>query len=768
MKKITAFLLALTVMTSAASCSGKSEKNENVQSFTTERLKVAAYKKENLTIPSEMRQIYTFMPYNGGNDYLLLGTSTRTPEFWHANKDFTEYEIVEFPEFDIGKSYCLNNLADGRVALFVNHADYGDLPPIGLYEYPEDYDSEKYDAAAEYKFMIKTYSPDGELLTSADVGDFGITAEKSSSINNLYAAENFVIAVINGGYEMFDYDGKYLGEFTTDEGDVDAIALDGNGKLVCAVTYKEDDVDKMKLCNIDEKGKLSEFNSAVYDFDETVQDMLAGTGEYSLLIRTRSSIYGIRADNNEIIPLMDVYSSGASSDYIEGYKLMDDGYMAVLWNNFSNFNVEFKKFIPRSDEEMADIKTITVAYEGSWEIENYINKWNDEGNDFLVEPKKYDTNDELTQDVLSDQLPDILCFSRFDEIDFTTMDVFEDLYTFMDKEEVYNRDFFIPSVLKSCEQDGKLTGLCNSFYLDLGVVGKTKYLGEPENWTFEKKVDLMINPPIQRERENDSKYTRLHDFVVWEDWVDYSKAECNFTDESFIRYLKYCDEAEVIEIEFEEHDESYYESDEWREKMDRLHYLESIKFIEDKEIFEHASICTYENYSYLTRGTFGGEPISFVEGATVDCSPPMSISKKSENKELAWEFIKSRITDDIYLNHTDCYYFFPVTKSGLKIEEERSRNEVRSWDDTDYVGLYYSRGNEEPIEIGDISDEDYKAVSELINSAKPAKSSRPYDSTIYEIAYDEIGSFFHGECTAEECADRMQDRISIYLSEQYS
>lgn len=111
MKKITAFLLALTVMTSAASCSSKSEKKENVQSFTTEKLKVAAYKKENFQIPTDMSQIYTFMPYNGGNDYLLLGSSSRTPEFWHTNKDFTEFEVVEFSEFDIGKSYGLNNLA---------------------------------------------------------------------------------------------------------------------------------------------------------------------------------------------------------------------------------------------------------------------------------------------------------------------------------------------------------------------------------------------------------------------------------------------------------------------------------------------------------------------------------------------------------------------------------------------------------------------------------------------------------------------------------
>lgn len=779
MKKITAFLLALTVMTSAASCSSKSEKKENVQSFTTEKLKVAAYKKENFQIPTDMSQIYTFMPYNGGNDYLLLGSSSRTPEFWHTNKDFTEFEVVEFSEFDIGKSYGLNNLADGRVVVFVNHADYGDLPPIPLYEYPEGDELEKYNAAAECKFMIKTFSPDGKLIASVDVEDFGLTADISSIINNVYVAEDFVIAVINGSYEMFDYNGKHIGEFAVEDGDFDAIALDGSGKLVCAVTYEENEVEKMKLCNIDAKGKLSEFNNAVYDFDETVQDMIAGTGEYSLYIRTRSSIYGIRADNNEIVPLMDITSSGVNSDHTKGYKMMDDGNMAVLYNDAAEFKVNLKKFIPRSDEEMANIKTITVGHMGDYHVENYINKWNDAGNDFMVEQRKYDSDDtgncdQLSQDVLSDQLPDIMCFDVFGEIDLRDKDVFEDLYTFMDKEEVYNRDFFIPSVLKSFEQDGKLMSLGNCFSLDLGVIGKTKYLGEPEDWSFEKKLDLMIDPPIERERWDDSKYGRLSDFVTWTDWADLSKAECWFSDESFVRFLKYCDEAEIIETEVEEYDESYYQSEEWREEAERMAYLDEIRYREDKEIFEYEYLCTYENYPYMTRGKFGGESLSFVEGATVKCDTPLFICKTSKNKELAWEFIKSRITDDFYRNNSDSFYFFPVTKSGLKIVEEKTRNTDRSWDDadyngipSDYVGLAYQIGDEN-IAIGDITDEDYEAVNELIYNAKPPKKSMPHDSKFYEIAYDEIGRFFHGECTAEECAEHMQDRISTYLSEQYS
>lgn len=106
--------------------------------------------------------------------------------------------------------------------------------------------------------------------------------------------------------------------------------------------------------------------------------------------------------------------------------------------------------------------------------------------------------------------------------------------------------------------------------------------------------------------------------------------------------------------------------------------------------------------------------------------------------------------------------------------EEQTRNTDRSWDDadykgipSDYVGLSYQIGDEN-IAIGDITDEDYEAVNELIYNAKPAEKSIYADSKFYEIANEEIDRFFHGECTAEECAEHMQDRISTYLSEQYS
>ena len=82
MKKILSFTLALAVLLTAVSCEQKGEKSqkEQKQSYTAEKMSVAAYKKEALPLPENMQMVYTIMPYNNGKDYLMLGTSTRTPE----------------------------------------------------------------------------------------------------------------------------------------------------------------------------------------------------------------------------------------------------------------------------------------------------------------------------------------------------------------------------------------------------------------------------------------------------------------------------------------------------------------------------------------------------------------------------------------------------------------------------------------------------------------------------------------------------------------
>lgn len=788
MKKLLSLTLTLAMLISAVSCNETDEKkSEPKQSYTAEKMSVAAYKKEALPLPENMQMVYTIMPYNNGKDFLMLGTSTRTPEIWKVKGDFSESEIIEYPEFDVGVNYNLTATNDGTIVLFVCHADYGDLPPIPLYEYPNEEEMKKYDEVAEYSFMIKTYSTDGKLKSEVTVEDFGVVPDKSVNFKNLYSDGEIVIAEINGGFEMFDFNGKYLGEFKTDKGEVDCFGQDNQGNLICALKNEVDEKEILTFCKVEKDGKLTELNNTEYNFDETVYEMQASSGEYSLLLRTNSQIYGVKSDTQEIVSLFDISTSGYSTNYIEGYSVMPDGNIALMLNNSKEWKVELKKFIPRTEEEMANLKTITLGIEGNSFIEDYVTEWNDSGNDFLVEVIRYSDDyeqrdavfDQLKQDALSGNLPDIMYFEYnyavMSNVDFAAMGVLEDLYIYMDNDEVFTRDYFMPSVLDCFEYNDELLVLPSRVHLELGTVAKTKFVGDGSDWSFEKHLDMTINPPIDREIQNDSKYTRLGLGVSWPDWIDYTDGSCHFTDDSFIRFLNFCNEPDLIEVEYvpktDAEWQEYFNSDEHKEEM----RSEALKYIEDREVFSLESISAYGNYTEMAKGTFGGEPVTILGDVTLRNSDGFAITKTSENKELAWEFIKSCMTDQYYTDNLD-WAPFPVTKTGYKLYNEYHfyNNYLDFTDDyydediRGYVGLVYHINDEELMKIGKVTEEDAAAVDKYFNMATRKQKITFKEDKMYEIFYEELDRFFSGGCTAEECAEVLQDRISTYISEQIS
>lgn len=789
MKKILSILSAL-IMITAISCSEKTLPSEKTapQNYAAEKLSnIAAYKKESMKIPENCSQIWSFMPYNNGTDYLLLGSGMRIPEFWHTS-DFENYEIVEFPEFDIGKAYDLDTANDGTVVTFVNHVDYGDLEPIGLYEYPEDYDEELYNANAEYKFMIKTYSKDGTLASSADVADFGVVPDKMTNINGVCSDGKTVIATISGAYEMFSTDGTYIGELVTDKGDIDTIGKDKDGRLICSVAYKEDDKDKLKICFINPDGTLTDCNSTTYDFEETPQGIQQGTGEYDLFLWSRSTVFGIKSDTDEIVSLFNINVSGMTSDSMQGFALMDDGNMAALSNDYSSWSVNFKKYVPRTQEEMEGIPVLTfgVIGDGEWEMKEFINPWNDEGHDFIFELKAYDKDrddegfahfNQLQEDIISGNLPDIMLTKEtVDEINLAEMGVLCDLYEFIDKDDTFTRDCFVPNVLECFETDGALYSLPNRFYLNIGQVAKTKFVGDGSDWNFDKYVDMTINPPVDIEIDYDSKQRRIG-MISYTDWIDFDTYTCHYTDESFVKYLEWCNIPDNIESDYPDWSEIP------EEEQQNNFILEQRRYIDDKVIFCDYSYCgTYEEYVRDTRGMFGGEEITYFETPTLDGDNNIAISANSEYKELAWEYIKSRCADESYKMPENGFQApFPITKTGLKYYENFERThytDYTKYDETkddpewkDYKGVVYMLGYsiyENCIKCGEITDEDVQAVNDLIAKAEPSTESYiPLGYDFYNIVNEEVNIFFNGDTTAEQCAETIQSRVSIYLSEKF-
>ncbi|MDE5991524.1 MAG: hypothetical protein K2G87_00585, partial [Oscillospiraceae bacterium] len=335
------------------------------------------------------------------------------------------------------------------------------------------------------------------------------------------------------------------------------------------------------------------------------------------------------------------------------------------------------------------------------------------------------------------------------------------------------------------------------FYVDMGDCAKKKFIGDSSDWSIDKMVQIMIDPPINYEpNSDDSKLWRADGgnvcYLRWSDWTDLNTGTCDYNSDSFIRFLKYCDEAPVTEFDYSNY--SYMpegmtekEQEEWNKEESRKY---SRAYIDDTSLFSSISLGSYSNYVDQFRGRFGGEELSFTDEPKITASynGRMAINADSDNKEMAWEFIKSYFAYERYenANYRDERGYsgtggFPVTKDGIKYDESFSRidypnfkemNETKNDPDwKDYQGLVYMVDYEDysyNIKLGELTDEDIAAVNEIIDRAVPDTYINLTDDKFDEIAKEEMTRFFNGGCTAEQCADAMQSRLSIYLSERYS
>lgn len=841
MKKLIALVSALTVCTSCFSCTGKNkDKNKNssgvsgekipdAKGLSAEKLANVAYKKQTLDIPIEIKAIYSSKVFNGGNSYLILGSGEKTPQFWVTDRDFSEFCKVDFKDFDIGINYNITVLDDGTVVSFVNSVDYGDLPAPDPTS--PDYDQDVYDAAAEYSFRLYTYSPDGELLTENEITGLPLSAKDGIVLGSIAADGKTVVADINGTYEVFSADGTYIGELTAEnEQSIENIGTDRDGNIIC--TVRTDD-ESVQFRHVTADGALEE-TDLTYKFPESAYyNIVPGSGDYSMYVSSMTTIYGIRAEDNSIEALFSLNAAGLNSSSFSDFSVGSDGCF-IIPRHMSDPTV--KKYTPCDPSELENLPVITIGigtYNEDPTLSDVIEEFNENNDSFRVELKYYmenvtapnhiDSDDEeafaaleekldaayntaceaIRQDALDGDLPDILILGggdgidgQFGNIDLAEMDALCDLYDFMDKDDTLKRESFIPNVLNIVDEafDGHAYALPTGFSVTLPNAAKSRYVGDVEKLDFDAYMDLIENEADILGRDDaDIRPTRNERRGIANllQWIDVEKAECHFDSPQFLRYLEYCYAGEPNP----EDDEVYAYEKPTEEEAEQYYIRQQNLYIEDHALLNDIYIANYNAYLYDVIGAFGGEDITVL--GDVDGEKGMAslgfhgsrfaIPKCSENKELAWEFIKYWLSDRFYnKNALNGYMFrfgFPVTVSALDL----CRNAAKEpQDNTSYAGyenytgyLYCTayrdeNGDYKYNKLGNVTDEVIAKVDDYINSAvitpeanRPSGEKGEKFSDVYDIFDEEMDRLFHNEITPEECAYMLQNRVSIYLSEQF-
>ncbi|WMM26352.1 ABC transporter substrate-binding protein [Tissierella sp. MB52-C2] len=149
-------------------------------------------------------------------------------------------------------------------------------------------------------------------------------------------------------------------------------------------------------------------------------------------------------------------------------------------------------------------------------------------------------------------------------------------------------------------------------------------------------------------------------------------------------------------------------------------------------------------YSLLPDTYVYAMPLSDANGNVyLNPNSDIGISSTSKNKELAWEFVKFLLSDEV--QSLPSFYGLGVNKKGLDASVER-------------ILKMYNDGNNEKV-----SKEAYKSLLE-----KWIMEINAYDTSdpiITDFVWEESKKFFDGKQSAEEAARILQAKIDKYFNE---
>lgn len=380
----------------------------------------------------------------------------------------------------------------------------------------------------------------------------------------------------------------------------------------------------------------------------------------------------------------------------------------------------------------------------------------------MVDYSQYNTEEDYTlgqkqleKDIVTGACPDIIDINGLSSVTkFAGKGVFADLAAMIEQDPDYSMDSFMSGPINAFTLDGKLYAMPLTCSVST-MYGSARLLGEDTTSLNFEQLGQAISSleEDQKVMQYITSSGMLDNLVNWnfDKFVDYTTANCSFDSPEFIALLNM-----VKDLPAEYDWES--ETTVYRDDMQMLQEgscLFSNGYLSDSWSVKYMyNLYTAEN-GILRIGTLGRE-----DGAPMmNIYYGLAISASGKHQDVAWEFIKSMLTDEAQAS----YYEIPVTVSAFQKHMEDAMEKPYYMDGDEKV--YY----EDTMWIGEtqytlepLTQEQVDAFRDYVNSAVYVGN---YDSDIMKIISEEAEAFFAGDKTAEETASLIQNRVKIYLGE---
>ena len=403
-----------------------------------------------------------------------------------------------------------------------------------------------------------------------------------------------------------------------------------------------------------------------------------------------------------------------------------------------------------------ETKTLTLAVVGGSGLSRWVNSYNEKHSDVQIEIVNYSENypdldeamNQIKIEISAGKGPDMIDFSwQYSPLDASS-GMLADLYPFMQNDESFAPQDFYYNILEAFAIDDSLYVLVPSYSIDSYATANGELAGL-ERMDIQQLVNaynMLDEESILFPGETKGAVFGMLCHGIQGRYVDWGEGTCDFNSDSFKELLRFSDQFPLnLNITND--------------------YSVKDVFTQGHALLYPVSISTaYDTASvrmlFGETPTYIGYPLDSGCGSMAEIANlAIGISAVSQNKEEAWQFLRSLLDSEFQDN---IKYGLPLRVSSLEQKlDDAMRAEYDANGEKVVKELLRFEG-EDPVNIYEISAEDAETLRALI---RKIEYSATHDYSLYNILQEEAGYLFNDGRDVDAVAEIIQSRASVFISE---
>lgn len=742
MKKILSYLTSFTVICTLTACA----KSTDDASVPAEKITIiqTLYKEEYVDFPEDMRSCERLGYVNDVGVRLIYEDKNRNYKYADyddnmqvkSTSDLFSTDKIYHSRFHIGE--------DGTVTALVL-----------LYESEYEFGSEEFFNNVEISYELRRISPEGEQTIINVNGMEEYYRFPESFIESFTMIGDKAVILTSDSYVIIDENGDII----ESQSDIDNIVFgeDSDGNVIAGDRSGFTYLDSLTL-------NIPDNMNAYGEYLNMQQGIAVGHDGFKAFFMLNDGVFGLTEMNN-VVEIMDYSDSLMTcSDYYEVIYAGKGKFAAIGHNDESSclyvMNVRPDGYVMERSTVIMGTRMIVDSTQ-----QELTAKYNRKSDSYIIEQKAYETLDDLKGDILAGSPPDMYCFWDAGDMNrLVNLGALADMYELSEKYGGFKKEDIMENVIKAYEYRNGLYMMSQDFSVDF-MAGKSEIFENPHmNYDEFFKIvnnapeDVYFTPAFQGTAKKDV-FDLFCTYNVSQ-WVDFEKAECSFDSPEFVKLLNYIEDVPLLpELDWDEL--ANMDDDErqifYREDMHRV--KNGTALVTFDTLFGLFSLDTFRETSGLDTGEYTFIcPFGETAAGNIHSQAYYSIIANGNCPEGAWDYMNFLVSDNLLTTYLQTENNFVVRRESFEkiIENQKWTSENPRYVDENGItheNFMFSRP---------VADEEISMITDYIADCTVVKSQY---QEIADIISEEYLAYEAGESTAEECGKLIQNRVSIYLSE---